>query len=179
MKRKLTIAAGIIHNPRVLFLDEPTTGIDVVSAGQVRRLILDLNENGTTIFLTTHNIEEAERLCHRIAFIVDGKIVRIGGLDELMRDVQQEHILQITMQRCDEPAADPSTPLLLPAPHLRGGCSENGSKRERELFASSQLRHSLRLLHRALLAEPEKCEAEVDPLRSGSSDTENLTRRLN
>ena len=68
MKRKLTIAAGIIHNPRVLFLDEPTTGIDVVSAGQVRRLILDLNENGTTIFLTTHYIEEAERLCHRIAF---------------------------------------------------------------------------------------------------------------
>lgn len=102
MKRKLTIAAGIIHNPRVLFLDEPTTGIDVVSAGQVRRLILDLNENGTTIFLTTHYIEEAERLCHRIAFIVGGKVVRIDALDALMQGAQQEHILQITMHRCDE-----------------------------------------------------------------------------
>ena len=54
MKRKLTIAAGIIHEPSILFLDEPTTGIDVESARQIRKLILDLNKSGTTIFLTTH-----------------------------------------------------------------------------------------------------------------------------
>ncbi|MBN2357628.1 ATP-binding cassette domain-containing protein, partial [candidate division KSB1 bacterium] len=70
MKRKLTIAAGIIHQPSILFLDEPTTGIDVASARQIRSLIKKLNETGTTIFMTTHYIEEAERLCHRIAFIV-------------------------------------------------------------------------------------------------------------
>jgi ABC-2 type transport system ATP-binding protein len=57
MKRKLTIAAGIIHDPRILFLDEPTTGIDVASARQIRQLISDLNAAGTTIFLTTHYIE--------------------------------------------------------------------------------------------------------------------------
>jgi ABC-2 type transport system ATP-binding protein len=74
MKRKLTIAAGIIHEPKILFLDEPTTGIDVASARQIRKLSLDLNKKGITIFLTTHYIEEAERLCHRVAFIVDGKI---------------------------------------------------------------------------------------------------------
>ncbi len=102
MKRKLTIAAGIIHNPQILFLDEPTTGIDVVSAGQIRRLIQDLNETGTSIFLTTHYIEEAERLCHRVAFIVDGRIVRIGSLEELMREAQREHVLQITATACDE-----------------------------------------------------------------------------
>jgi ABC-2 type transport system ATP-binding protein len=96
MKRKLTIAAGIIHGPRILFLDEPTTGIDVASARQIRQLIQNLNQRGTTIFLTTHYIEEAERLCHRIAFIVGGKIVRIGHLDELMREVQQENIVQLT-----------------------------------------------------------------------------------
>jgi len=56
MKRKLTIAAGIIHQPRILFLDEPTTGIDVASARQLRQLVADLNESGTTIFLTTHYI---------------------------------------------------------------------------------------------------------------------------
>jgi hypothetical protein len=68
MKRKITIAADIIHRPQILFLDEPTTGIDVASARQIRQHISDLNSNGTTIFLTTHYIEEAERLCNRIAF---------------------------------------------------------------------------------------------------------------
>ena len=62
MKRKLTIAAGIIHKPEILFLDEPTTGIDVASARHLRQLVGDLNGDGTTIFLTTHYIEEAERL---------------------------------------------------------------------------------------------------------------------
>ncbi len=76
MKRKLTIAAGIIHQPEILFLDEPTTGIDVSFARQIRNLIVDLHGKGTTIFLTTHYIEEAERLCERLAFIVQGKIVR-------------------------------------------------------------------------------------------------------
>jgi ABC-2 type transport system ATP-binding protein len=95
MKRKLTIAAGIIHGPKILFLDEPTTGIDVTSARQIRELIRSLNQRGTTIFLTTHYIEEAERLCHRIAFIVGGGIVRIGQLDDLMHVVQQDNVVQI------------------------------------------------------------------------------------
>jgi len=95
MKRKLTIAAGIIHEPEILFLDEPTTGIDVASARQIRLLIQNLNQKGTTIFLTTHYIEEAERLCNRIAFIVGGKIARIGHLDELMSEVQRENVVQL------------------------------------------------------------------------------------
>ncbi len=95
MKRKLTIAAGIIHDPKILFLDEPTTGIDVASARQIRQLIQNLNKKGTTIFLTTHYIEEAERLCNRIAFIVNGKIVRLGTLDEMMREVQRENVVQL------------------------------------------------------------------------------------
>ena len=85
MKRKLTIAAGIIHNPPILFLDEPTTGIDVASARQIRRILAGLNKSGTTIFLTTHYIEEAERLCHRIAFIVGGQIVRIDTVANLIQ----------------------------------------------------------------------------------------------
>jgi ABC-2 type transport system ATP-binding protein len=73
MKRKLTIAAGIIHDPKIIFLDEPTTGIDVESARQIRDLILSLKNQGKTIFITTHYIEDAERICDRIAFIVNGK----------------------------------------------------------------------------------------------------------
>ena len=96
MKRKLTIAAGLIHQPKILFLDEPTTGIDVSSARQIRALIRQLNDAGITIFMTTHYIEEAERLCHRIAFIVKGKVIRTGSVPELVQQIQQEHILQFT-----------------------------------------------------------------------------------
>ena len=95
MKRKLTVAAGIIHKPEILFLDEPTTGIDVASARHIRHLIADLHRAGTTIFLTTHYIEEAERLCDRIAFIVSGRIVRIDTVEHLVQPVQEKHILQI------------------------------------------------------------------------------------
>ncbi len=95
MKRKLTIAAGIIHRPEILFLDEPTTGIDVASARQLRQLIDDLNQRGTTIFLTTHYIEEAERLCDRVAFIVSGQIIRIDSVENLVQPVKSRHIVQI------------------------------------------------------------------------------------
>ncbi|MBN2420463.1 MAG: ABC transporter ATP-binding protein [Deltaproteobacteria bacterium] len=98
MKRKLTIASGIIHNPRILFLDEPTTGIDVASARQIRQLIADLNSKGATIFLTTHYIEEAERLCNRIAFIVKGQISRIDTVENLMRQTQGKHMVQFTFK---------------------------------------------------------------------------------
>ena len=99
MKRKLTIAAGIIHNPKILFLDEPTTGIDIESARKIRELILDLKKQGKTIFITTHYIEEAERICDRIAFIVNGKIVKIGTVTELMESVEREHKIRLQLDR--------------------------------------------------------------------------------
>jgi len=73
-KRKVTIAAALVHNPLILFLDEPTTGLDVLSARVLRVMIKELNKKGVTIFLTTHYIEEAEQLCDTVAIIVDGKI---------------------------------------------------------------------------------------------------------
>ena len=97
MKRRLTIAAGIIHGPPILCLDEPTTGIDVESARQIRAMIAKLNNAGTTIFLTTHYIEEAERLCQRIAFIVSGHIVQTDTLEHLMAPVQGRHAMVITV----------------------------------------------------------------------------------
>ncbi len=103
MKRKLTIAAGIIHRPDILFLDEPTTGIDVASARQLRQTIAGLNKSGTTIFLTTHYIEEAERLCHRIAFIVSGKIVDVDSIDHLLQPLKGKHAVQFS---CSNTPAD-------------------------------------------------------------------------
>ncbi len=97
MKRKLTIAAGLIHRPSILFLDEPTTGIDVASARQIRQMIQGLHGNSTTIFLTTHYIEEAERLCDRIAFIVNGRIVRVDSVPNLLEPLQSRHVLLLTI----------------------------------------------------------------------------------
>ncbi len=106
MKRKLTIAAGIIHQPPILFLDEPTTGIDVASARQLRQLIADLHQSGTTIFLTTHYIEEAERLCQRIAFIVSGRIVRTDAVEALIQPFKAKHIVQISCENGLNPLKD-------------------------------------------------------------------------
>jgi ABC-2 type transport system ATP-binding protein len=97
MKRKLTFAAGIIHQPPLLFLDEPTTGIDVASARQVRQIIADIHHKGTTVFLTTHYIEEAERLCERIVFIVNGRIVRTGYTADLLQPVKGKNILLLSL----------------------------------------------------------------------------------
>jgi len=97
MKRKLTFAAGIIHQPPILFLDEPTTGIDVASARQVRQIIAELHRKGTTVFLTTHYIEEAERLCERIAFIVSGHIVQIDSTKALLQPIQEKYVLLLSV----------------------------------------------------------------------------------
>lgn len=115
MKRKLAIAAGIIHDPTILFLDEPTSGIDVASARRIRQLLAELHRAGTTIFLTTHYIEEAERLCQRIAFIVGGRIVRTDTVECLMEPLEGRHAVELTLAGRDagaEPALRAAFPEL-------------------------------------------------------------------
>ncbi|MBN1619483.1 ATP-binding cassette domain-containing protein [candidate division WOR-3 bacterium] len=98
MKRKLTIAAAIIHEPRILFMDEPTTGKDIASVRQIRNMIKDLHKKGTTIFLTTHYIEEAERLCERVALINKGKIIRIDTVANLIEQTRESNITEISFE---------------------------------------------------------------------------------
>lgn len=83
MKQRLVFARTIIHSPSLLFLDEPTANLDPATADEIRELIKKLNRNGATIFLTTHNMEEAEELCHRIALLNKGNIVENGSPEEL------------------------------------------------------------------------------------------------
>ena len=85
-KRKTSIVAAILHDPSVLFMDEPTAGLDTRSRHMLWDLVRMLNRNGTTIFLTTHYIEEAESLCDRVAIINRGKMIAVGTVDEL-RDI--------------------------------------------------------------------------------------------
>jgi ABC-2 type transport system ATP-binding protein len=99
LKRRLTIAAALIHNPKILFLDEPTTGLDVISARGLRRLIGDLRKKGITIFLTTHYIPEAESLCDRIAILVKGKIRIIDTPENIRSQAKEIEILEVGLER--------------------------------------------------------------------------------
>jgi ABC-2 type transport system ATP-binding protein len=84
MKQRLGIARALINRPKLLFLDEPTNGLDPKGRRDIHDLLIDLNrKNGTTIFLSTHLLDDVERLCNRIAIINYGKIVRVGELDRM------------------------------------------------------------------------------------------------
>jgi len=78
MRQRLALARAILHSPKVLFLDEPTSGLDPATAQGIHKLIKNLQKQGTTIFLTTHNMEEAVKLCNRIVLLYKGKIVEQG-----------------------------------------------------------------------------------------------------
>lgn len=83
MKKKLGIAQALVGDPELLFLDEPTSGVDVESALQIQALLRRLHQQGKTIFMTSHNLNEVEKICTRIAIMKKGKIGSLGSLDEL------------------------------------------------------------------------------------------------
>ena len=83
MKHRLTFARSMINNPSLWFLDEPTTGLDPAIAAEIKEVIREQNQQGVTIFLTTHNMQIADELCHRVAFIVDGEIKLIDSPQNL------------------------------------------------------------------------------------------------
>ena len=87
---------GLIHQPKLLLLDEPTIGIDVQTKLNIYELIRDASSKGTTILYTTHNLQEAEELCHRIAIIDVGKILAMGTLEELIEIVGEKDIVLIS-----------------------------------------------------------------------------------
>ena len=83
MKQKLLLCMALINEPQILFLDEPTSGLDVESARLIRDMIRNLNKSGATIFLSTHNMEEANQLCEKVAIINHGKIAAIDSPEKL------------------------------------------------------------------------------------------------
>jgi ABC-2 type transport system ATP-binding protein len=89
MKRRLDLASALVHEPEVLFLDEPTTGLDPASRLTVWDEVRRINERGTTVFLTTQYLEEADQLCDRLAIIDDGRIVRDGTPAQLKEDLRE------------------------------------------------------------------------------------------
>ena len=111
MKKRLALALALVHDPKVLILDEPTNGLDPAGARQMRATISELAAGGRTIFLSTHLLDAAERLCHRVAIIQRGKLQAVGTPDELRARYEapgttlEDLFLRVTT----DPATDPAT----------------------------------------------------------------------
>ncbi len=99
MKQRLIIAMGLINGPELLFLDEPTSGLDVESVRLIRELVRKFNDEGTTIVLTTHNIEEADNLCDRIAIMNRGKIVALDRPARLKHLIQSTSSIEVAFEK--------------------------------------------------------------------------------
>jgi ABC-2 type transport system ATP-binding protein len=96
MKRRLTLAMGLVNSPRLLFLDEPTSGLDVQSNLIIRDVVSELVLEGVTVFLTTHNIEEANVMCDRVAIINKGNIVAIDAPEALKKTIQSVQSIEVS-----------------------------------------------------------------------------------
>jgi ABC-2 type transport system ATP-binding protein len=103
MKRRLDLASALVHEPRVLFLDEPTTGLDPVSRRTIWEEVEKLNDEGTTVFLTTQYLEEADKLADRVGIIDEGKLVAEGTPASLKAEVGRPH-LEVRVSGDDAPA---------------------------------------------------------------------------
>ncbi|MDE1192006.1 MAG: ABC transporter ATP-binding protein [Arachidicoccus sp.] len=92
MKRKVNLAIGVIHQPKILFLDEPTVGVDVQSRHEIIHYLKQLNEQGTTLVYTSHQLNEAEKLCNKIALLDEGRIIANDDLDKLLQHHAQSDL---------------------------------------------------------------------------------------
>lgn len=95
MRQRLILARALLHRPRILFLDEPTSGLDPATAIDIHSLLLELKKEGATIFLTTHNMAEAHKLCDHVALLNEGEIVEYGVPGELCRKYNEENSITI------------------------------------------------------------------------------------
>lgn len=95
MRQRLHIARGLLHRPKVLFLDEPSIGVDPVAARDLRKTVADLAATGTTVLLTTHYMAEADELCDRIAVIAQGELKALGTPDELKHHADGRRVLEV------------------------------------------------------------------------------------
>jgi len=99
MKQRIIVAMGLMNDPKILFLDEPTAGLDVESVRLIRRLIKEFNSRDITIILTTHNIEEANQLCDRVAIMNHGRIVAIDSPEKLKNTFQSAASIEVAFDR--------------------------------------------------------------------------------
>jgi len=105
-KQRLAVACAIIGDPELLFLDEPTTGLDPQSRRQMWEIINRFRELGRTVMLTTHYMDEAERLCDRVAVVDHGQVIALGTPTELIAQLGGEHLIDFSLTENSQPFAD-------------------------------------------------------------------------
>lgn len=99
MKQRAILASAVLHQPRLLFLDEPTSGLDPATSQEIHKLLEGLNQQGTTIFLTTHNMEEADKLCQRVGILNKGKLIACGRPQDLKLEFAKDEVEILTTDR--------------------------------------------------------------------------------
>jgi ABC-2 type transport system ATP-binding protein len=160
MKRRLMIARALVHEPRLLILDEPTAGVDIEIRRSMWELLRKLNEAGMTIILTTHYLEEAESLCRNIAIIDDGRIIENDSMRNVVRKLQREAFIMTLREAITR------------APELNG--FDVILRNEHEIEVEVTKEHSLNDLFGALTAKG----LSVTSMRTRSNRLEELFMRL-
>jgi len=160
MKRRLMIARALVHEPRLLILDEPTAGVDIEIRRSMWDFLRDINAAGTTIILTTHYLEEAESLCRHIAIIDEGTIIEDAPMSEILRRLHREvFVLSIDGE-------------LTEAPELRGFVTRLRDDGALEVEKGPETNMN------SLFAELERCEVRVASLRNKANRLEEMFMHL-
>ncbi len=131
-KQRLALACALVGDPQLLFLDEPTTGLDPQARRQLWDLIEKFKQDGRTILLTTHYMDEAERLCERVAIMDHGKVIARGTPRELIASIGVEHVVEVST------AAEPDVAAIGRVPGVLAARAVNGSRRHAGRRASSR-----------------------------------------
>ena len=160
MKRRLMIARALVHEPKLLILDEPTAGVDIEIRRSMWEFLREINEAGTTIILTTHYLEEAESLCRHLAIIDEGRIIEDAPMNTVLRKLQRE----VFVLSLAEPISK--------APQLEG--FETKLRSDTELEVDKGPTHNLNDLFEQL----DRQEIKVDSLRNKANRLEELFMRL-
>ncbi|HEX2523126.1 MAG TPA: ABC transporter ATP-binding protein [Terriglobia bacterium] len=100
-KQRLAVACALVGDPKILFLDEPTTGLDPQSRRQLWDIVREFKKSGGTVLLTTHYMDEAERLCDRVAIVDHGVVIALGSPSELIASLGAEHVVEFTLENVD------------------------------------------------------------------------------
>ena len=155
MKRRLNMAVSLVHRPRLILLDEPTTGVDPHSREHIFQIVRGLRDEGTAIVYTTHDMEEAERLCDRLAIMDEGTIIAMGTLDELITQLGCAEIIQLR--------GLPATADLSRLQTSAGVCRVESHDGVTRVFVTSAAR-ALAPLHQAIGRYADQVSVEITPL---------------
>jgi lipooligosaccharide transport system ATP-binding protein len=148
LMRRLVLARSLLHQPEFLFLDEPTTGLDPEARQDFWQLILELRDEGHAILLTTHYMEEAERLCNRIALIRDGEIVNQGSPQQLISGIAGEEVIETEGLAAEDLQSITTASARWIRPVGAGFAFSASSELLGDLIREIELRHPLRIVRR-------------------------------